>query len=654
MRLANLIACALAALFLVGAVEARTDAPPRAPKGLKAFLLRADEPAAHEFSRTPSFAWAPVRSAIRYEFELSKNPSFSEGAIFWSNDQLKVPAASIPVALPWMTGRPYAVYARVRAITTSGVTAWSTLYGFNMRWGNVPQKRADVPGMSRWTPVDGASHYQVWWVDVFPGKIVATKTPAVDQREFYAFHQGAAFTGNVRWRVRAVRNLYGAIPSGLPAVSHGPWSPVYTSVNPDFAGGPLTAAGTYGDGSGPVASTPAAHHTTPGFSFAGNTTTTGTTAYELYRVYAFSDADCVNLVYRGAIVGSPAYVPRMTGPLRLPKSDIELTTARSTILSDGGEPPTFTADGLKIQTTESDKPKVPTPPKEDTKDKDAAPGDKPGEEPEDEDDPASTPPAADSDLPATPFLTGAPVELWESGWPNGRFYWTVVPVRIVTPTSVPMALSAPADAGATTIVLDGPNLPVGTAVVGTGPTSENVIVTGIVGVTATLSGPLAGAHAAGAAVTSTAGSLHYHDVETAQDVCASGRVLEFGKSSEPALSRARTPYASGLSPRGRLISAARAVPSFYGTPLVAWKPAVGADQYQVQWSKKGYPWRKEGEKLTYATSALLALEPGRWFYRVRGINFSMPGTARAMTWSSPVQLTVAKPTFAVVKGKTKR
>ena len=131
-------------------------------------------------------------------------------------------------------------------------------------------------------------------------------------------------------------------------------------------------------------------------------------------------------------------------------------------------------------------------------------------------------------------------------------------------------------------------------------------------------------------------------------------MLEFGKSSEPALSRARTPYASGLSPRGRLISAARGVPSFYGTPLVAWKPAVGADQYQAQWSKTGYPWRKEGEKLTYATSALLPLSPGRWFYRVRGINFSMPGTARAMTWSDPVQLTVAKPTFAVVKSSKKR
>ena len=34
------------------------------------------------------------------------------------------------------------------------------------------------------------------------------------------------------WRVRAVRQLYGAFPNGLPTVSYGPWSPVYTSTNP--------------------------------------------------------------------------------------------------------------------------------------------------------------------------------------------------------------------------------------------------------------------------------------------------------------------------------------------------------------------------------------------------------------------------------------
>ena len=98
-----------------------------------------------------------------------------------------------------------------------------------------------------------------------------------------------------------------------------------------------------------------------------------------------------------------------------------------------------------------------------------------------------------------------------------------------------------------------------------------------------------------------------------------------------------------------MTSAATARPSFYGAPLVAWQPALGADQYQVQWSKTQYPWVTKGEKFTYATSALLTLEPGVWYYRVRGVNFSLPGTARAMSWSAPVGLKVAKPTFAIVK-----
>ncbi|MHB1243532.1 MAG: hypothetical protein ACYC1P_09070 [Gaiellaceae bacterium] len=642
MRLVRPALVCFAALVLTGTVQARSEAVPAAPQGLKAFLLRADEPAGREFPRTPSFAWAPVRAATRYEFELAKNPSFSEGAIFWSSAQLKVPAASVPLALPWLTGNPYAVYARVRAITTSGVTAWSTPYGFNVRWSSIPQKLPDVPGLSRWTPVEGASYYQVWWVDVFPGKIVATKTPAVDQREFWSFHPEPSFTATVRWRVRAVRNLYGAIPSGLPAVSQGPWSPVYTSVNPALAGGAVTPTGTYGDGTGANAADPAVHRSTPAFAFSGNASAGGT-VHELYRVYAFSDADCVNVIYRGAMVGSPAYAPRMTGPLKLPKSNSELTKSRSGVLGDGPEPPSFTADGLKIQTTESDKPKATPVPKAEP-----AKGE-PDTAASEEGDPASTPPAADPDLPATPALTGAPVDLWESGWPNGRFYWTVVPVRFIVPDTVPLQLTAAAAAGATTIVLDSATIPAGAAVIGTGAAAENVTILSNIGSTATLTAPLARSHAVGVTVTPTSGGLNYYDVETPQDVCASGRVLAFGKASEPAVSRASTPYVSGLSPRGRLTAAARSVPSFYGTPLIAWKPAVGADQYQVQWSKRSYPWKTEGERLTYATSALLPLGPGRWFYRIRGINFSMPGTARAMTWSDPIELRVTKPTFAVVK-----
>ena len=38
-------------------------------------------------------------------------------------------------------------------------------------------------------------------------------------------------------------------------------------------------------------------------------------------------------------------------------------------------------------------------------------------------------------LPSDFTATGALVDLWDSGWPTGRYYWTVVPVRAVTTTT---------------------------------------------------------------------------------------------------------------------------------------------------------------------------------------------------------------------------
>ena len=43
--------------------------------------LRVDEPATTTFPRTPSFAWKPVRGAVRYEFELATSPSFNDGSM---------------------------------------------------------------------------------------------------------------------------------------------------------------------------------------------------------------------------------------------------------------------------------------------------------------------------------------------------------------------------------------------------------------------------------------------------------------------------------------------------------------------------------------------------------------------------------------------
>jgi hypothetical protein len=122
---------------------------------------------------------------------------------------------------------------------------------------------------------------------------------------------------------------------------------------------------------------------------------------------------------------------------------------------------------------------------------------------------------------------------------------------------------------------------------------------------------------------------------------------------------------SGLSSDGRLIAANQKLPTFYGVPLVSWAPVPGAGAYEVQWSKKSYPFKLEPGNdsiITYATQTLLgpqsaggtaALKAGTWYYRVRGIDFSLASGAtpssRRLSWSDPQPIVVAKPRFKLVK-----
>jgi hypothetical protein len=67
----------------------------------------------------------------------------------------------------------------------------------------------------------------------------------------------------------------------------------------------------------------------------------------------------------------------------------------------------------------------------------------------------------------------------------------------------------------------------------------------------------------------------------------------------------------------------------------------------VQVSKAAYPWRTYGNAYTFATSITLPLKPGKWFYRVRGINLTLPSGASTMAWSPKVGIVVAKPKFRI-------
>ena len=115
---AALILSVLAALLALAspAAAATRAAAASAPTGLHAFLLRVDEPRTDVFSRTPSFAWNPVPGAVHYEFQLSTSGSFQDSGIVFSDTSLTSPVAAPALTLPWITGTPHALYARVRAV----------------------------------------------------------------------------------------------------------------------------------------------------------------------------------------------------------------------------------------------------------------------------------------------------------------------------------------------------------------------------------------------------------------------------------------------------------------------------------------------------------------------------------------------------------
>jgi hypothetical protein len=381
------VAVVLLGASLTASASAMESGAPGAPKGLRGFELRPNESMTHTYSRTPAFAWNPVRGASCYEFELATSRTFDGSSVIWSNvsygaasgrfcrsvsfaapaatsDQegtdktvrtviapIKIPATSINLVLPWFTGKPYALYAHVRAVTTRGATTWSRPFGFNMRWEDTPVPMVAKPGLVRWGAVEGATAYDVWYPDI--RKVIRTHTNVADQREFYSFHLEDSWWQLVRWRVRPVRQVFGALPNGLPAVSYGPWSPTYATTNPAWSTGKLTARFAVSDEIS-TESKAAAHQLMPAFTFTGDTGTDGR-EYRLFRAYAFTDRDCVNVVFRGSVVGGPAFAPRISGPLKLPANQEELDVALAGVLpsAKAETAKTFMVDGSPLTANET-------------------------------------------------------------------------------------------------------------------------------------------------------------------------------------------------------------------------------------------------------------------------------------------------------------
>jgi len=182
MRTARLLAL-LAALLSLAVAAGNARSAESAPIGLHGFLLRADEPQKTSFSRTPSFAWSPVPGALHYEFQLSTSDAFRDNSVIYADYSAPTPVEAPPITLPWITGSPHALYARVRAVTADGDTPWSANFGFDMVPPAPPTPLQSYPGMLRWTPVEGAAGYQVWLVDAHKKEQAVTNS--LDVSEFY-------------------------------------------------------------------------------------------------------------------------------------------------------------------------------------------------------------------------------------------------------------------------------------------------------------------------------------------------------------------------------------------------------------------------------------------------------------------------------------
>ena len=113
-------------------------------------------------------------------------------------------------------------------------------------------------------------------------------------------------------------------------------------------------------------------------------------------------------MFRGSIVAGPAYAPRTTGPLVLPQSEDDIGKAAGMFL--GGrhpdEPHAYAADTDAVE--DLGRPQVLGRNRWDVR----GPAD----------------PASTSNRCAKP---SAKVDLWDRNGPSGRYYWTVVPVKVV-------------------------------------------------------------------------------------------------------------------------------------------------------------------------------------------------------------------------------
>ena len=197
-------ALAALALVLVAAGEPGVQRRMRSRRGRPASAPSCCAPTSRSpttYSRTPSFAWAPVAAGIggHYQFQIAtsqelpgrdarvqgheRSAASRDGAAAASvGDRLRRTRSGPTSAGSRRTGRRRLRGANPSASTFSGPRT------------ACPHRSPLLKASCRWAPIDGATAYEVLYTDLHPAQSFQTTTNVADEREFFTWHTALGYS----------------------------------------------------------------------------------------------------------------------------------------------------------------------------------------------------------------------------------------------------------------------------------------------------------------------------------------------------------------------------------------------------------------------------------------------------------------------------
>ena len=391
---------------------------------------------------------APVRGALRYELELAtsarsararssgrsedepRGDASTEAGTLLVGPQREDEEALGPASPRVHRRRPALAHRlalrplrpRPRDHDATASPRWSKPFGFNVRWGDIPRDLdSKHPGISRWSPVEGATGYQVWFPA--PGKTfmtttnvarrTASSTPSTAPPSTSSFASASAPSGRSTARSSPACRL----------TTWGPWSPIYTIDNPAARPTGVVTRDVA------VATTPrrtrrdrALARLTPGFAFGGDSGGRDSTAVA-GRALPRLRRERQGLRQHRSSAADRRLAPRTSRarPARCSCRRLRTRLRRERILADAQGALELTADGRSR--SRGDRAETSSP----STNGEAGTPSPAARRPTD--DPASTPPPAirAASDPEAPARQGRPLG---HGWPNGALLLDRRPGRL--------------------------------------------------------------------------------------------------------------------------------------------------------------------------------------------------------------------------------